>query len=112
MLNNETCVCLTELSRRLPRLNGKRIAISTLWRWAMKGIHGERLESRRLGKRLLSSVEAVDRFSARLSDRVAEEFKKTAPPPPARRTTTRQAEREQARAEAALTAAGILPAEG
>lgn len=68
MLNTETVGTFNEIAARLPRLDGKRIALSTLWRWTTKGCRGVKLESRRLGGRFVTSVEAVDRFSAKLAE--------------------------------------------
>jgi hypothetical protein len=34
----ETIVSLTEATKILPKVNGKRPANSTLWRWCRKGI--------------------------------------------------------------------------
>lgn len=68
MLQTETVGTFNEIAARLPRLSGKRIALSTLWRWSTKGCRGVRLEARRLGGRYITSIEAVDRFSARLAE--------------------------------------------
>ena len=68
MLQTETIGTFNEIAARLPRLDGKRIAISTLWRWATKGCRGVKLEARRLGGRFVTSLEAVDRFSAKLAE--------------------------------------------
>ncbi len=114
MMNDERLLTLTEAAKLLPRLNGKRIATTTLWRWATSGIRGVRLETRRLGRRVVTSVEALDRFSAALA---------ALPPEPRpriqrRRATTSQprSERQRARAmeraEAVLDKAGIGTKDG
>lgn len=46
----------------LPRRNGKRVAVSTLWRWCRKGLGGVRLEYIRIGRSIATSREALSRF--------------------------------------------------
>jgi hypothetical protein len=66
-LVNEELFGLTELTKRLPKINGRRPAVCTLWRWCLKGIHGVRLEHVRRGMMIATSLQAVDRFSAMLA---------------------------------------------
>jgi hypothetical protein len=61
-IENETIVSLTEATKTLPRVNGKRPAISTLWRWCRKGLRGVRLEYIRVGRNIATSREALNRF--------------------------------------------------
>lgn len=68
MLQNETVGSFTEIANLLPRLNGKRIHCASLWRWARRGIQGHKLETRRLGGRFCTSLEAVDRFCKALAE--------------------------------------------
>jgi len=67
MLQNETVGSFTEIANQLPRINGRRVHCASLWRWARRGIQGHRLETRRLGARFCTSVEAVERFCAALA---------------------------------------------
>lgn len=67
-IENETIVSLTEATKTLPRVNGKRPAISTLWRWCRKGLRGVRLEYIRVGRNIATSREALSRFFAALAD--------------------------------------------
>ncbi len=67
-LNNENVGTLSEVAGKLPRLGGRKIHTSTLWRWASRGLRGVRLEHVRLGGRIITSLEAVQRFSESLSD--------------------------------------------
>ncbi len=109
MLIKENLLTLTEAAKTLPRPNGKKIATTTLWRWARQGIRGIRLETRRLGRRVVTSVEALDRFTAALADLPPE----TRPRFPKRREnvprprTERERARAMAQADAVLDAAGI-----
>ena len=58
-INREKLVSLTEATKVLPSINGKRPAISTLWRWCRKGLRGERLEYVRIGRNIATSREAL-----------------------------------------------------
>jgi hypothetical protein len=72
MLTNETLVTLAEAARHIPARSGKRIHCSTIWRWHAKGVWTRsgrrvRLEALRLGGRVLTSVEALERFGVELA---------------------------------------------
>jgi len=67
-IENETIVSLTEATKILPRVNGKRPAISTLWRWCRKGLRGVHLEYIRVGRNIATSREALNRFFSALAD--------------------------------------------
>ena len=105
MLRDEDCFPIAELPSRLPRRRGKKIAHSTAWRWAMKGVRGVRLETRRLGGTLYTSMEALERFSRTL----AETDHKGNPRPTRspKRPTARARKREIERAWRTLEEAGI-----
>lgn len=112
LLSNETLITFNEAARHLPRVNGKRVHVSALWRWATSGVQGVRLETRRLGRRYFTSLEALDRFSARLADASAERQearKETATSFRAsiRPRRCRDRERAMARAREHLARAGI-----
>lgn len=66
-MENEMVVSLTEATKILPKVNGKRPAISTLWRWCRKGLNGVHLEYIRLGRNIATSREALCRFFAALA---------------------------------------------
>ena len=105
MLTTESVFTFAELARRLPRIGGKKIHVSTLHRWCRKGVRGVCLEFRMLGGRMVTSLEAVDRFSRRLA-----EGEGRPRPPQGRRVRERspsQREREIARAGRVLEEAGI-----
>ena len=106
MLHNETVLTFSEAAARLPRLNGKKVHASSLWRWARKGIGGVHLETRRIGGRFVTSIEALERFTRALAE-VPLKGRGTSPAPLARTRTERQREQAVERANAALKAAGI-----
>jgi hypothetical protein len=94
-LLTETIVYLGPATRLFPRdARGRAPSTSTLWRWRTRGVRGVRLESARLGGRVVSSLEAIRRFMRAVSEA-------TRPPgTPAGPTPNRAA--EQARATATL----------
>jgi hypothetical protein len=68
-LASEKIIFLTDAAKLLPRhRRGRPVSASTLWRWAMRGAHGVRLETARLPSGLVTSVEALQRFVQRLSN--------------------------------------------
>lgn len=67
-IHTETIVSLTEATKILPRVNGKRPSISTLWRWCRKGLRGVRLEYIRVGRNIATSREALNRFFTALAE--------------------------------------------
>lgn len=72
-LLTESILSLADAAKSLPLSpGGKPLAFTTLWRWHLKGVlgpNGERvkLEAAKLGGRLITSKEAIARFSAALS---------------------------------------------
>ena len=67
VLGEET-LTLAEAARALPRLRkGKKVHVSTLYRWISRGLNGVRLEAGKLGRTVVTSREALQRFSERLS---------------------------------------------
>lgn len=69
-IEREKTFPLTEAPRRneLPtRREGKRIHVSTLYRWSKRGVRGVRLETLQVGGTLCTSIEALQRFFDALS---------------------------------------------
>ncbi len=68
-INNETLISLTEAARTLPsRHPGKRLHVSTIWRWVTYGCKGIRLETCRIGGSVFTSREAIARFSQAMTE--------------------------------------------
>ena len=67
-LQREELLTLTEASKALPAVDGKRPHISTLWRWCRVGLGGVKLEYVRLGRRICTSRQALGRFAQSLAD--------------------------------------------
>ena len=66
-IQSETLLSLTDATKALPRIDGKRPHISTLWRWCRKGLRGVRLEYVRVGHRVCTSQAALSRFTNNLA---------------------------------------------
>ena len=99
-LNNESLIPFVEAAKRLPRRRaGRPTHVATLHRWRSRGLRGVRLEAVRVGGVWHTSVEALNRFFARLtSDDHAEDAAMQLPSPP----------NHDEQAEAELDAIGIL----
>src|SRR4051812_3681693 len=83
-LSSETLLPLAAVPERLPPgRSGKPLSFSAVWRWALKGIKTPqgiiKLETVKLGGRLLTSEQALQRFAERQSAWM--EGANDAPPP-------------------------------
>ncbi|MBY0587893.1 DUF1580 domain-containing protein [bacterium] len=64
----ERIVPLSEATKFVPPVrNGRRIHVSTLYRWADRGVQGVVLETCKVGGTRCTSVEAIERFIEALS---------------------------------------------
>ena len=54
----EDVLTLAEAARAIPT----RPHFATLWRWTQKGLRGRKLETYRIGSRVVTSAQAVHRF--------------------------------------------------
>ncbi len=61
-LYGEQLLSIPEVPEFLPSRRGKRLHISTVYRWALKGVRGKVLESTMLGGVRYTSLEAIQRF--------------------------------------------------
>ncbi len=66
--DSEKLVSLTAAARLVPKRRGRSTAVSTLYRWANRGIGGRRLETLRIGAATFTSVEALQRFFDTLTE--------------------------------------------
>jgi len=101
-INQETPLSFAQAAKlkNLPiRRAGKRPHAATLWRWALHGVRGVRLESIMCGAVRCTSAEAIARFFNTLTAQAAG----TPAPAPTARVDRRAVER----AERVLDAAGI-----
>jgi hypothetical protein len=61
----EELLSLAEAARTVPGKSGRGVNPSTVWRWALRGVNGTRLEVLRLGGRTCTSRQALQRFYER-----------------------------------------------
>ncbi len=67
-VREEKLITFTEAAKYIPiRHGGKKVATSTLYRWAKDGVRGVILESLQCGGTLCTSLPALQRFFTRLS---------------------------------------------
>jgi hypothetical protein len=64
---DEQLMTLAEVARYVPRQNGRKVHLSTLYRWSTIGCRGVILETLQAGATRVSSREAVARFFERLT---------------------------------------------
>jgi hypothetical protein len=69
-LFKEKTFSLRQMARRLPHLRENRaVHPSTLWRWALRGLGGVRLETTMVGGTRVTTEEALRRFFESLAAR-------------------------------------------
>jgi hypothetical protein len=108
--HEEQLITLSEAAKLLPKVNGKKPAICTLWRWCRKGLRGVFLEYVRVGRKICTTREAMHRFFTDIAD-IDEQVEpdRYVKPASLNRTpiTSRQRQRALAQADAILQEAGI-----
>lgn len=104
MVHDESKLSLSAASKHVP---GNPHA-STLWRWCRQGLHGVRLEYLRVGRRIVTSRESLDRFFAAVTEADQAAYA-DAHPTTAQHAAPSAAQRDKAlaAAEAELKRAGI-----
>jgi len=107
---NEELITLIEATRHLPKVDGKKVALCTLWRWCRLGLRGVFLEYVRVGRKICTTREALLRFFSELAD--LDDFVRPdtrSRPAALKRSpiTSRQRQRALAEADAVLERAGI-----
>ena len=103
-------VTLSQAARLLPKVDGKKVSVCTLWRWCRRGLRGEHLEYTRIGRKLCTSRTALERFFNRLTELDARVQPDTRALPPSLKRppiTSRQRQRALAEADEVLKRAGI-----
>lgn len=63
----EKLATLNDAAKLLPRVGTKKIHTSTLWRWCKKGLRGTKLEYLRVGSKIVTTHEAMQRFFTTLA---------------------------------------------
>ena len=108
-MTKEEVFSLSRATQFVPAVDGNRVHTSTLWRWCVKGCKGVRLEHIRLGRRILTSHEAINRFANRLARKEERELLQTLAPAKEFTVQFSDTEREKAIEQAGkeLSANGI-----
>jgi len=99
-MTREQLIPFNQLPDHLPKTNGKKINIATLYRWRNNGLHGVKLEVCFVGGKLHSSKEAILRFDIAVTDAVERKHHS-----PVRQPTKRQANSAHALAKRRLMSA-------
>lgn len=107
-IGTEALVSLTEATKLLPPLNGRRPSISSLWRWCRRGVRGVKLEYVRVGRSLATSREALNRFFEALAAADApEDPPRPTPPAPGQGLSAAARKRSLDEADRILAEAGL-----
>ena len=107
---DEQLITLAEATKHLPKVDGKKVSVCTLWRWCRRGLRGAFLEYVRVGRKICTTREAMLRFFSELADmddRIPPDTRsqpRVLKRPP---LTSRQRQRALAEADAVLERAGI-----
>lgn len=64
----EDLLTLTQATRLLPKIGGRKVAVSTLWRWCTKGLRGVRLQYVRVGRKICTTREFLLQFFSELAE--------------------------------------------
>jgi hypothetical protein len=62
---NEELLTLAQASKKVPGRTGSHVNTSTLWRWALRGLRGVRLETLAIGGTTFTSTRALQQFFER-----------------------------------------------
>ncbi len=65
---DEELITLAEAARRLPKIDGRKIAVSTIFRWCTKGLRGVRLQYVRVGRKICTTHKALLQFFSELAE--------------------------------------------
>ena len=108
--SDEELMTLTEAANCLPKVDGKKVSVCTLWRWCRKGLRGQFLQYVRVGRRVCTTKPALLRFFTAVAelDRYVPSDTRSQPRVLHRRPiTSRRRQRALAEADAILERAGI-----
>lgn len=60
----ESLLLMTDVSKHLPKRDGKKINLSTIYRWTNRGLEGVLLDTVYIAGMRYTSIEALERFDA------------------------------------------------
>ena len=107
---DEELMTLTQAAKCLPKVDGKKPCVCTLWRWCRTGLRGVFLQHVRVGRRVCTTRSALLRFFSAVAelDQQAAAPARSQPRTLKRRPiTSRRRQRALAEADAVLKRAGI-----
>lgn len=107
---DEELITLTQAAKCLPKVDGKKVSVCTLWRWCRKGLRGVFLQYVRVGRRVCTTKPALLRFFTAVADLDRQVPLGTRSQPRVlnrRPITSRQRQRALAEADDVLERAGI-----
>lgn len=102
---------LAEAAKTIPRLRGKRVHTSTLFRWCKRGVQGICLKYRKIGRTIVVSPSDLQTFFMALADADRAPSTATLIRKPRRRPNSTVRQREIDAANDVLIRAGILKSE-
>jgi hypothetical protein len=68
-LTDETIISLKTVCRLVPGRTGKGLALTTVFRWSLRGCRGRKLETFLVGGQRYTTREALDRFIVGINER-------------------------------------------
>ena len=74
-------IALGDVPKQLPRRGGKRLHISTVYRWHREGLRGQVLHTRLVGGRRFTTLEWIEEFFAEVNAAADAGREQKAPPP-------------------------------
>jgi hypothetical protein len=66
--HDEELITLTQAAKCLPRIDGRKVSVCTLWRWCRKGLRGVFLRYVRVGRRVCTTQTALLQFFTALAE--------------------------------------------
>lgn len=107
---DEDLMTLTQAARCLPKVDGRKVSVCTIWRWCRKGLRGVFLQYVRVGRRVCTTNAALLQFFTAVAE-LDRQCQPDTPPEPRvlhrRPITSRRRQRTLAEADAILERAGI-----
>ena len=76
-IHTENLLSLKEAAQSLPKIDGRTPHASSIWRWCTRGLSGVKLDHVRLGRRVVTSKEALNRFVNELAQKESEKLQQS-----------------------------------
>ena len=102
---NDELLGLCQAAAQCPAVDGKKPHASSIWRWMRQGCRGVRLEHVKVGRRVVTTREALEEFFRATAQASLPPVNQATPPAKGRTSAQRDHALEQARKR--LTANGV-----